>query len=296
MELRTLRYFLTVAEEENITRAAELLHMTQPTLSRQLMELEREVGSTLILRGKKGVGLTEDGLFFRQRAQEIVELADRLEQCFVQRNDTVSGMVVIGATESVGSRILAKLICRFAEKYPLVQFSLYNETADVIKERLDKGLADVGLLLEPVDMQKYEYIRLPQKETWGILMRADHPLAENEQITPAEIRPYPLILPLRENVRKDILNWLGAEERDLRVPLSYTLLSNAALLVEQGLGCAFCLDGALGVRSSPDLKFIPVSPEKTTRSVLAWKKNQLFSPAVSLFIQEMQMMRAQMQP
>ena len=154
MELRTLRYFLAAAEEENITRAADLLHVTQPTLSRQLMDLERELGTTLMLRGKKGMTLTDDGLFFRQRAEEIVELADRLEQAFVEQNSDVSGVISIGATESVGSRLFAKLIKQFSNKYPLVQFNLYNEMADYIKERIDKGLVDVGLLLEPVDTSK----------------------------------------------------------------------------------------------------------------------------------------------
>ena len=294
MELRTLRYFLAAVAEGNLTRAADVLHVTQPTLSRQLMDLEQELGTTLVLRGKKGLTLTDDGLFFRQRAEEIVELADRLEQQFAEKSDTVSGCITIGATEAIGGQMLAKLMCGFAERYPLVQFHMYNEMADNIKDRLDKGLADIGLLLEPVDVQKYEYLRLSQKETWGILMRIDHPLASHKQITPEDIIPYSLILPLREKVREDILNWLGKEEKDLRIPLSYTLLSNAVLLVEEGLGCAFCLDGALAVHSSPNLKFIPICPEKTTRSVLVWKRNQLFSPATSLFIQEINMMRGQM--
>ena len=292
MELRTLRYFLAAAEEENITRAAELLHVTQLTLSRQLMDLEREVGATLMNRSKKGMTLTDDGLFFRQRAEEIVELADRLEQAFVERNTDVSGVISIGATESVGGRVFAKLIKQFSEKYPLVQFNLYNEMADYIKERIDKGLVDVGLLLEPVDTTKYDFVRLSQKETWGGLMREDHPLAGRESIRPEEMIPYPLILPIRERVRAEVLNWLKCEEKDLNIPLSYTLLSNAVLLVEEGLGCAFCLDGALAIRSSPDLRFIPIYPERTTRSVLIWKKNNLFTPAASLFIQEINMLRA----
>lgn len=292
MELRTLRYFLAAASEENITRAAEILHVTQPTLSRQLMDLERELGTTLMYRGKKGMTLTEDGLFFRQRAEEIVELADRLEQSFVERSAEVSGVISIGATESVGSRLFAKLIKQFSDKYPLVKFDLYNEMADYIKERMDKGLIDVGLLLEPVDTSKYDFVRLSQKETWGVLMRADHPLSDRETLRAEEMRPYPLILPLRERVRAEILNWLNAEEKDLNIPLSYTLLSNAVLLVEEGLGCAFCLDGALAIHSSPDLRFIPIAPEHTTRSVLVWKKNHLFTPAVSLFIQEINMLRA----
>lgn len=293
MELRTLRYFLTTASEGNITRAADVLHVTQPTLSRQLMDLEKELGTTLVIRGKKGLTLTDDGLFFRQRAEEIVELADLLEQRFAERSDIVNGIINIGASEAIGSRIMAKLIRNFSEKYPLVQFHLYNEMADNIKDRLDKGLADIGLLLEPIDVHKYEYLRLTQKETWGILLRSDHPLASREVITPEDISGESLILPLREKVREDIINWIGKEEKDLHIPLSYTLLSNAVLLVEEGLGCAFCLDGALAVHSSSNLKFIPIYPEKTTRSVLVWKKNQLFSPATSLFIQEINMMRAQ---
>ena len=294
MELRTLRYFLTTAAEGNITRAADVLHITQPTLSRQLMDLEEELGTTLVVRGKRGLTLTDDGLFFRQRAEEIVELADRLEQRFAEKSDTVSGVINIGAAEAVGSRTLAKLIHGFSQKYPLVQFRLYSEIADQVKERLDKGLADVGLLMEPVDIQKYAYLRLPQKETWGILLRRDHPLAEKEQITPKDMVPYPLIMPIREKVREEIFRWIGKDEKELHIPLLFNLLSNAALLVEEGLGCAFCMDGAVAVRSSPNLKFSPLSSAGASHSVLVWKKNQLFSPASSLFIQEINMMRAQM--
>ncbi len=292
MELRTLRYFLAAANEENITRAADLLHVTQPTLSRQLMDLERELGATLMTRGKKGMTLTDEGRFFRQRAEEIVELADRLERSFARRNAEVSGVVSIGATEAVGSRLLARIIKEFSDKYPQVRFDLYNEMADYIKERMDKGLIDIGLLLEPVDTAKYDFVRLPQKETWGVLMRADHPLAGSQVIRPPEAAAYPLILPLREPVRAEILNWLQCDEKDLSIPLSYTLLSNAVLLVEAGPGCAFCLDGALAIHCSPQLRFIPISPERTTRSVLVWKKDRLFSPASSLFIQEVNMLRA----
>ena len=291
MELRTLRFFVRTDNEGNIRRAAEIVQVRQPTLSRQLMELERELGTTLILRGKKGVTLTDDGLFFRQRAEEIVELADRAEKAFVERDGAISGVVSIGATEAIGSRMLAKIMKRFSEKYPLVQFHLYNEMADNIKDKIDKGLVDIGLLLEPVDTSKYEYVRLSQKETWGVLMMDSHPLADRESISLEEIAGYPLILPLRENVRAEILNWLGKEERELSIPLYYTLLSNAVLMVEAGMGCAFCLDGALAIHSSPKLRYIPITPEHTTRSVLLWKKNQLFTPVTSLFIQEINLLK-----
>lgn len=292
MELRTLRYFLAAAQEENITKAADILHVTQPTLSRQMMDLERELGVTLMLRGKNGLTLTDDGIFFRQRAQEIVELADRLEKSFVERQNNISGMVVIGASETVGSQTLARLIKEFSGKYPAVQFTLYNETVDNIKDRLNKGLVDIGLLLEPVDVTKFDYVRLSQQDTWGLLVRDDHPLTEKESLTADDVAPYPLILPLRDNIRVEIIHWLGRDEKELTIPLFYTLLSNAALMVAEGLGCAFCMDGALAIRSDPRLRFIPLEPRRVTHSVLVWKKNKIFSPATSLFIQEINLLRA----
>ena len=295
MELRTLRYFLAAAQEENITRAADILHVTQPTLSRQIMDLERELGVTLMLRGKNGLKLTDDGILFRQRAQEIVELVDRLEKDFAEKQNDISGMVVIGASEVGGSQTLAKLIKEFSEKYPAVQFTLYNETVDNIKDRLDKGLVDIGLLLEPIDVTKFDYIRLSQQDTWGLLVRDDHELAERLSLTAEDVVSCPLILPLRENMRAEILHWLGREEKDLKISMFYTLLSNAALMVAEGLGCAFCMDGALAIRSDPRLRFIPLEPRRMTHSVLVWKKNKLFSPATSLFIQEINMLRAKIE-
>ena len=295
MELRTLRYFLAAAQEENITKAAEILHLTQPTLSRQILDLERELGVTLMLRGKNGLTLTDDGIFFRQRAQEIVELADRLEKDFAGRQNDISGMVDIGASEVAGSQTLAKLIKEFSERYPAVQFTLYNETVDNIKDRLEKGLVDIGLLLEPIDVTRYDYVRLAKQDTWGLLVREDHPLAEQESLTAEEAASCPLLLPLRENIRAEILHWLGREEAELRIPLFYTLLSNAALMVAEGLGCAFCMDGALAIRSDPRLRFIPLEPRRMTHSALVWKKNRLFSPAASLFIQEIHLLRAQIE-
>ena len=295
MELRTLRYFLAAAQEGNITRAAESLHLTQPTLSRQIMDLERELGVTLVLRGKNGLTLTDDGILFRQRAQEIVELADRLEKNFAGRPGGVGGMVAIGAAEVSGSQTLAKLIRAFAEKYPAVQFTLYNETVDNIKDRLDKGLADLGLLLEPIDVTQYDYVRLARQDTWGLLVRSDHPLAEKASLTADDVAACTLLLPLRETVRAEILHWLGREEGELRIPLFYALLSNAALLVAEGMGCAFCMDGALAIRSDPQLRFIPLEPRRRTHSVLVWKKNNRFSPAASLFIQQINLLRAQIE-
>ena len=288
MELRVLKYFLTVADEGNITRAADILHVTQPTLSRQLIELEEELGTALLIRGKRSVTLTDEGFLFKQQAEMIVELSDKLEHTFKDKKDVVCVTIRIGASEAVGCRALALYMKEFREKYPDVQFDLYNGMADNIKEMLERGLLDLGLVLEPVDTAKFEYVRLPQKETWGLLLRKDHELAEKETLTVEEIRQYPLIMPGRENAKEEVLHWMQCEERHLDIPAFYNLLSNAALLVEAGMGCAVCLDGALSIHADPNLCFRKILPEHTTRSVILWKKNHLFSQAASLFVQTIQ--------
>ena len=193
------------------------------------------------------------------------------------------------------SHFLAKLIADFQKRNPLVKFTFYSGNSDNIKDRLDKGLVDIGLLLEPIDVTKYDYVRLSQQDTWGLLLRDDHPLAEKKSLTAEDVAACPLLLPLRESIRMEILHWLGRDEKELRLPLFYTLLSNAALMVAEGLGCAFCMDGALAIRSDPRLRFIPLEPRRMTHSVLVWKKNNLFSPAASLFIQEINMLRAEIE-
>lgn len=288
MELRVLKYFLTVADEGNFTRAADVLHVTQPTLSCQMMELESEMGTTLLIRGKRSVTLTEEGFLFKQQAETIVELADKLEHTFTDQKNVICGTIQIGATEAVGSRTLAERMKEFREKYPGVQFNLYNGMADNIKEMIEHGLLDLGLVMEPIDTAKFEYVRLPQKETWGILIRKDHELAGKETVTVEDIKPYPLIMPERENAKNQILHWMRCEERHLEIPAYYNILSNSALLVKAGMGCAVCLDGALSIHADPELCFRPILPEHVTRSVILWKKNHLFSQAASLFIQTIQ--------
>ena len=284
MELRVLKYFLTTINENNITRAADILHITQPTLSRQLMELEEELGTTLFIRGKRTLTLTDDGMVFRQRAEEIVALAERAAREFADR-DSLAGVITLGATEAVGSRTLARLMKMFSDRYPAVRFDLYNEMADHVKDRVDSGMVDIGFVLEPIDTTKYDFVRISQRETWGLLVLAEHPLAANSSVTIQEAAACPLILPGRENVRNEIMNWMGREEAHLNIVANYTLLSNVVLLVEEGMGCAVCLDGALAIGERSGIRFIPLMPERTTKSVLLWKKNRMFSPAAALFIQ-----------
>ena len=205
-----------------------------------------------------------------------------------------------GETESISKAWIYKLKHQVHD----ITSAYVKEKPDYATERIEKAKELMGqnkdfniarLLLEPIDVTKYDYVRLNQQDTWGLLVREDHPLNEKTSLTAEDVAPYPLILPLRENIRAEILHWLGREEKEVKIPLFYTLLSNAALMVAEGLGCAFCMDGALAIRSDPRLRFIPLEPRRMTHSVLVWKKNNLFSPATSLFIQEINLLRAQIE-
>lgn len=284
LELRVLQYFLTVVNEGNITKAAETLHVTQPTLSRQMKELEDEIGACLMIRGKRAVKLTAEGYLFKQRAENIVELTDELKHTFSDQKDIVCGTIRIGSTEALGSRVLAAYMKKFQEKYPRVLFDLYNGMADNIKEMVEHGDLDLGFVLDPVDISKFEYIKLPKNERWGVLIRKDHALAEKEVITVDDIKKYALIMPKREKALSHILNWMKCEEKDLQIRAYYNILSNTALLVEAGMGCAVCLEGALAVHASPDICFRQVMPEHMTGGVILWKRNYQLFRAASLFI------------
>lgn len=282
MELRVLNYFLMVAREENITKAAQLLHVTQPTLSRQLMQLEEELGVKLFHRGKHSVSLTEDGMLLRRRALEFVALSEKTKMELQHKKEMPTGEIAIGCGETKSMSILSENMVSFRQKYPLVQFSIYSAIADDIKERIEKGLLDMGLLVEPVDISKYEFIRLPLKEQWGVLVRMDSPLAEKAFVTSEDLREVPLLMVRRELVRNELANWFGDAYEQLEIAATYNLIVNAAYMVERGLGAALCFD--LGTVFE-NLRFVPLAPRMETGSVLVWKKNQTLSAAQSLFIQ-----------
>ena len=282
MEFRVLKYFLMVAREENITKAAALLHLTQPTLSRQLMQLEEELGVTLFHRSKHSIILTEDGMLLKRRAQEIVSLSDKTVQELSHKEDVLSGEIAIGCGETKNMLFLSEQIKKFRQKYPLVQFSIHSAIADDIKERIEKGILDIGLLMEPVDVGKYEFIRMPQKEKWGILVRKDSELAAKESINPKDLTNVPLIMVKRELVKNELASWFGDYYEGLQIAATYNLILNAASMVERGVGVALCFD--LGVSFYEDLCFIPLAPTLETGSVLVWKKNQTLGAAASQFM------------
>ena len=282
MELRVLKYFLMVAREENITKAAALLHLTQPTLSRQLRQLEEELGVKLFHRSKHSIILTEDGMLLKRRAQEIVSLSHKTVQELSHKEDVLSGEIAIGCGETKGMLFLSEQIRKFQHKYPLVQFSIHSAIADDIKERIGKGILDIGLLMEPVDVGKYEFIRMPQKEKWGILVRKDSELAAKESINPKDLTNVPLIMVKRELVKNELTSWFGDYYEELQITATYNLILNAASMVERGVGVALCFD--LGAAFYEDLCFIPLAPTLETGSVLVWKKNQTLGSATSQFM------------
>lgn len=283
MDIRLLEYFLAVAKSGNITRAAEQLHITQPTISRQLMELEEMVGSPLLIRGKRQVTLTEAGVLFQQRAEEIVSLMEKTLRDIADQDDLLGGTVAIGCVETCASRMLPKVLAGFSAQYPNVKYELYSADGDDIREKLDRGDLDFGILVEPIEAAKYDFFRLPYWEIWGILMRRDDPLAQKAAIGRDDLLNIPLCLPRREIVREHIAGWFGVEQSQLNVFAGHNLLNNAALLAEAGLCYVVCVGGSFEIRGGENLCFVPLTPERTTGHVLAWKKNRVFHSAANRF-------------
>lgn len=281
MELRVLRYFLMAAREENITRAAEKLHITQPTLSRQLMQLEEDLGATLFRRSNHRIVLTEDGMLLKRRAQELLELAEKTQREFQSRED-LTGEIAIGCGETCNMAHLSDLMVSFREQHPLVQFRIRTATADDVKEQIEKGLLDMGLLLEPVETPHYDSIRMPREESWGALVRADSPLSAAQGLSPKELLSWPLLLPWRESVHSQILGWFGEDYTKIQVAARFDFTFNAAIMVKHHMGIALCHDK--GTAFFPNLQMVPLSPKLENGAVLAWKKDLPRSRAVEQFI------------
>lgn len=285
MEIRVLRYFLTVVREQSITKAAEVLHITQPTLSRQLAQLEDEIGVKLFDRGTRKITLTNEGLLLRRRAEEILQLVDKTEKELIEQEEQIEGKITIGSGEIASVQLLPELFRTFHEKYPRVTFDIYTATADHVINQMDRGLVDVGLLLEPIDIEKYDFIRLDKKERWVVLMRPDSPLAEKEFVTAKDLSELPLILPRRMRVQSELASWFGDHYEYLNVLFTSNLSTNAAIMVKSGLAYAVSVEGALPFWDKSKITYRPLYPELTATSVLAWKRGQPFSPAVTKFIE-----------
>lgn len=283
MELRVLEYFLAVAREQNITAAAHSLHLTQPTLSRQLKELEEELGKQLLIRGSRTITLTEEGILLRKRAEEILDLVERTEKEVTQSDLSVCGDIYIGAGETDGVRHIARTAKEILKDHPGIHFHMVSGDAIDVCERLDKGLLDFGILLGDMDKLKYNYLKLPATNIWGILMRRSSPLALKQAISPEDLWDKPLILSRQTANKHALYRWLQKDPLDLHTIATYNLIYNASLMVDEGLGYAFALDHLVNTADS-NLCFRPLTPSLELEMYLVWKKYPAFSKAAELFL------------
>ncbi len=282
MELRVLNYFLTVAMEENITKAAKLLHVSQPTLSRQLMQLEEELGVKLFTRSNHSIILTDEGMLLKRRAQELVSLAEKTKQELSREDEQLSGEIVFGCGELRSVGFLSGLITSFQQQHPAVRYELYSGNADHIKDNIEKGTVDLGLLVEPVDISKYDFARIPLKEQWGILIHKDFALSKKQSVGPEDLTEIPLLMTKRTLVLNELANWFGRYYEKINIAATYNLTYNAAILAKDKFGAVICLDLD---STYEDLCFIPFSPKLEAGSVLAWKRNQISSATTTAFIE-----------
>ena len=284
IEFRVLQYFLTVAREGGITKGAQALHITQPTLSRQLAQLEEEIGVKLFRRTSRRLVLTEEGILLRRRAEEIMALVDKTEEELLKQDEMLEGSVAVGSSGICATKILSAIIADFQEKYPQVKFDFIFGDAEQAKEGLDMGTLDLALLLEPVDIQKYEFIRIEKCERWAAILPKDSDLARKDGITPEDLLTQKLIVPPRLALQGDIAAWFGVPLSGLNIKITSNMSVNGALLVEQSLGCALTIEGALPFLDENKVVMRRLVPELIASSVLAWKKDTPFSRAVRSFI------------
>lgn len=288
MDIRVLRYFLTVAREGSVTGAANFLHVTQPTLSRQIKDLEEELGVKLLIRGSHSVSLTTDGMRLRKRAEEILDMVEKTEAEFAATEQTISGNIHIGGGETLVMRHIADVIHDMRQDYPDIRYQLYSGNSEDVTERLDKGLLDFGILIQPADLTKYDYVSLPDKDVWGVSMRKDSPLARKKTITRKDLRNEPLILSRqaiqRTAAKNDFTDWFKEDFDTLNVVATFNLFYNASVMVNRGIGYAVTIDGL--AKADEDLCFRELEPRLEAGLDIVWKKYQVFSPAAEVFHQK----------
>ena len=287
MELRVLRYFLAVAREENITAAAESLHVTQPTLSKQLMDLEYELGKKLFERGKRKITLTEEGIFLRKRAQEIIDLSDKTEATIKSSAQTISGDVFIGCGETQGMREIIKVMKKVNCDFPEIRYNLYSGNDEDVSERLDSGLVDFGLFVGDTHLDKYDYKKLPVADVWGLLLRNDNPLAKKKTIKPSDLDGVPILCSRQALTHNELSGWLGKDFKKLKIVSTHNLVYNASLMVEEGFGAALSIKGLINTADS-NLVFRPFRPMIKADLIFAWKKYQVFSKPAEIFLKYIQ--------
>lgn len=292
MEIRVLRYFLTVAREGSITGAANYLHLTQPTLSRQLQDLERELGQKLLIRTNHSIKLTPEGMILRKRAEEILDMVEKTENEFSSLKQNIAGEIHIGSGETDAFKSVADIIKEIQKNYPNIIFHIYSGILEDVVEKIDNGLLDFGIVMHPEDLSKYNVISLPDKDVWGIVMRKDSALAKKDTITLKDLETLPLILS-RKAFRKptpdnEFFKWFNENKNKLNIAATHTLFYNAAIMVEEGVGYMLTLNNLANTSKTSNLCFRPIEPEISTGWAVIWKKYQVFSPASKIFIETVQ--------
>ena len=286
MEIRVLRYFLETAREGNMTRAAERLFISQPTMSKQLKELENELGAKLFIRSNYSIRLTEAGMLLRNRAEDILSLVDKTEAEFKSLEETNSGDIFVGAPESEAMSLFAEAVHTLQKNYPRIRCNIYSGNLSDVCERLDKGLLDFAIVMSYVDLSKYNYLELPMKDTWGILMRKDDPLAGKSSFAASDLDKLPLICS-RQWIDQESPRWLGAAAKDMNIVATYNLVFNGSVMVRAGMGYAVVLDKLVNTGEDSDLTFIPLSGVPQTEMYVIWRKYQTFTPIAYLLLQEL---------
>lgn len=296
MELRVLQYFLAIAREQSIVRAAESLHLSQPTLSIQIKAMEEELGKQLLVRGTKGsrkVTLTEEGMILRKRAEEILNLVHKTEREISLSDEVIVGDVYIGTGETDAVRLIAKAARKLYQTYPGIHYHIASGNAAFVMEQLEKGLIDFGLVFANVDETKYNSVKLPFTDVWGVLMRKDSPLAKKAAISPEDLWDKPLILSRQENSSDALISWMRRERSELEIVATYNLLFNASLLVEEGLGYAIGFDKIINTSGNSKLCFRPLEPHREDGMSIIWKKYQVFSKASDKFMTQLKELQTQ---
>ncbi|MCM3317481.1 LysR family transcriptional regulator [Rummeliibacillus stabekisii] len=292
MEFRVLRYFLTVAREGSITGAANFLNVTQPTLSRQLKDLEEELGKKLFTRSSHSIILTDEGMLLRKRAEEIVDMVDKVAEEFGSMEETLKGDIYIGGGETDAMKQIARVVRDLQIRYPNIRYHLYSGNEDDVAERLDKGLLDFGILIQPADLSKYNYLNMPAKDVWGVVMRKDSPLASKDTIQAADLLDVPLICSrqaLKQTFSKnEFADWFGEDFDKLNIITTYNLAFNAAIMVEEGIGYAVTIDKIVNTSNDSNLCFRPLNPRLESGLNIVWKKHQVLSAAANMFLKEFQ--------
>ncbi len=282
MELRQLHYFLMIAREGTISGAASVLHLSQPSLSRQMQDLERELGAQLFHRGSRRIELTEAGMRLRRRAEEIVDLVGRTEGEFRVSADSLAGEVRIGGGETPAIALIVDAIAALQESYPLMRFSLYSGNGPDVSARLDNGRIDFGMFIGQVSLERYEYLQLPARDVWGVLMRRDDPLASRDAVRAEDLVDRPLVV--SQQARHSLQPWFRRDADDLDIVATYNLLYNAAQLARRNVGYVLCIDGIVDASAASGLAFRPLEPAVTADVHIAWKRYQMFSPAAEVFL------------